>query len=313
MSADDGRSPPSGEKGDDDAGPGPSPEPDTHAEVGDRDRRPAPAPSAGRGRGDLRELFEEFRTARTGPLMFLRETLVSVTVVALVGLLLFGASGVWPPMVAVQSGSMEPHMYRGDLVFVSEPGRYAPAAAHTGTGVVTLQNGTGAGHRSFGGYGSVVVYDDPTSAGAPVIHRAHLWVDAGENWYGRADPAYHRADSCAELPNCPAPHAGFVTKGDDNAVYDQVNGLSEPVRPDWIVGVAQVRLPYLGYVRLWLAEGVRDGGPERAVHPVGPLTDVDGPAGGGRVGVVTAGAAATTSPSPRRSGPGRTAVRSRRR
>lgn len=307
MSADDGRSPASGEgdRGDDATGPDPSPGPGSRAEGGDRDRRPAPAPSAGPDRGDLRDLVEEFRTARTGPLMLLRETLLSVAVVALVGLLLFGASGVWPPMVAVQSGSMEPHMYRGDLVFVSEPGRYAPAAAHAETGVVTLENGVGAGHRSFGGYGSVVVYDDPTSGGAPVIHRAHLWVDAGENWYDRADPAYHGADSCAELPNCPAPHAGFVTKGDDNAVYDQVNGLSEPVRPGWIVGVAQVRLPYLGYVRLWLSEGYRDGDFGRAVHPVGPLTDVDGPAAERGPGpTALAEAAAGRAPDPTAAGSG---------
>ncbi|OYR84229.1 S26 family signal peptidase, partial [Halorubrum ezzemoulense] len=82
-------------------------------------------------------LIHRFRHDREGALMWIREMLASVAVVLLVGLLLFGVSGVWPPMVAVESGSMEPNMQVGDLVFVTEPGRLAPDAAENGVGVVT--------------------------------------------------------------------------------------------------------------------------------------------------------------------------------
>ena len=54
------------------------------------------------------------------------EFLQPVAAVALVGALLFAATGIWPPMVAVESGSMEPTLERGDLVVVSEPPRYGP-------------------------------------------------------------------------------------------------------------------------------------------------------------------------------------------
>lgn len=202
-----------------------------------------------------RDLFDRIVSAERGPLMVVREVGVSVVTVALVGLLLFALSGVWPPMVAVESGSMEPHMHRGDLVFVSEPGRYLPDGGERDRGVVTRTEGERVDYRSFGGYGSVVVYDSPGRGGPPVIHRAHFWVNEGENWYDEANPEYHDAEDCAELRNCPAPHAGFITKGDANSGYDQVLGISSPVRPDWVIGVAQVRVPYLGYVRLWLAEG----------------------------------------------------------
>ncbi|GKZ13081.1 Signal peptidase I-like protein [Haladaptatus sp. T7] len=38
------------------------------------------------------------------------------------------------------------------------------------------------------------------------------------------------ADDCEELPNCPAPHAGFITKGDHNGEYDQVyRGIGGPM------------------------------------------------------------------------------------
>ena len=191
-----------------------------------------------------------FRHDMEGPVMWLREMLSSVAIVLLLGLLLFGISGVWPPMVAVESGSMEPNMQVGDLVFVTEPGRFAPDAADNRVGVVTHEAGRASGYRTFGDYGSVVIYQPPGRRASPIIHRAMFHVEAGENWYDRADDRFHGADNCAELRNCPAPRSGFITLGDDNAEYDQANGLAEPVASEWILGVARARVPYLGYTRL---------------------------------------------------------------
>lgn len=197
-------------------------------------------------------------TATNGPLLVVRETALSVGAVAVIGVLLFAISGVWPPMVAVESGSMEPHMQKGDLVFITDAGRFAPDAAHGDTGVVPRDVARDVGYWKFGAHGSVIVYDNPRDAGPPVIHRAQFWVADGENWYDRADPDHVSASDCEEMPNCPAPHAGFVTKGDANGEYDQVNGISDPVKPGWIVGVARVRIPYLGWVRLGVSGVVLD-------------------------------------------------------
>ncbi|AXG05547.1 S26 family signal peptidase [Haloplanus rubicundus] len=207
--------------------------------------------------GPLRRVL----TATDGPLLVVRETALSVSAVVVIGLLLFAISGVWPPMVAVESGSMEPHMHKGDLVFITDTGRFAPDAAHGDTGIVPRDVARDTDYWKFGGYGSVIVYDDPGDAGPPVIHRAHFWVEEGENWYDRADPDYVSAADCGEMRNCPAPHAGFVTKGDANGGYDQVNGISEPVKPGWIVGTARVRIPYLGWVRLGVSGVVLDSTP----------------------------------------------------
>lgn len=192
---------------------------------------------------------------------FVREVLSSAGVVLLVGLVLFGVSGVWPPLVAVESGSMEPHLHRGDLVFVMDASRFVPDAAVEGTGVVTYQNARAVEYRTFGDYGDVIVFDPPADGGPPIIHRARFWVDEGENWYDRANPKYIRADRCGDSPdrhlqNCPAPHGGFITLGDANPVYDQVSGISGPVKPSWVKGTAEVRIPYLGYVRLKYSEFV---------------------------------------------------------
>ena len=187
---------------------------------------------------------------------FVREVLSSVAVVAIVGLLLFAVSGLWPPMVAIESPSMEPHMERGDLVFLMEEHRFPGEAAYDGTGVVPYQAGAAADYSEFGEYGDVIVYrPDGNGRETPIIHRARFWVNDSENLYEKANEEYlGGAGSCEELANCPAPHAGFVTKGDNNGLYDQVDTgagpISSPVKSDWITGTAEFRIPWLGRIRL---------------------------------------------------------------
>ncbi|WP_424001653.1 S26 family signal peptidase [Haloarcula salina] len=183
--------------------------------------------------------------------VYLRDVGTSVGAVVLVGLFLFAVSGVWPPLVAIESGSMEPHIDTGDMVFIMDEGRFpGPDARH---GVVTAERGTETGYRTFDRPGDVIVFaPNGNERRTPVIHRAMLWVEDGENWYDRVDAdAVGSADSCRELRNCPAPHSGFVTKGDNNGAYDQVTGTSTVVRPAWVVGTGVVRIPRLGFVRLW--------------------------------------------------------------
>jgi signal peptidase len=185
-----------------------------------------------------------------------RDVVITVVAVALIGGYLFAVSGVWPPMVAIESGSMEPNMNVNDMVFVMDNDRFEPAAAQGGTGVVTAHSGEAVGYTQYGKSGDVIIFepggdDDAT----PIIHRAMFWVEGGENWYDRANESYvGAADSCAELSACPAPHAGFITKGDANSGYDQASlgGSDGPVKPDWIVGTAELRVPKLGWFRLQL-------------------------------------------------------------
>jgi len=186
---------------------------------------------------------------------FLREFVGSVLLVVFIGLLLFAISGVWPPMVAVKSGSMEPHMQRGDLVFVMDEDRLPPEAAIEGSGVATHRSSVETGYRRFGDHGDVVVYRKNGRADTtPIIHRTRFWVTEGENWYGKANRSFVNGNSCDAIPNCPAPHAGFITKGDSNGQYDQILGISGPVKPGWIKGTAEVRIPWLGHVRLELSK-----------------------------------------------------------
>ncbi|WP_266078719.1 S26 family signal peptidase [Haladaptatus caseinilyticus] len=204
-----------------------------------------------------REVFHWFRTTEDEPVAFIRDILTTAMWAVGIGLLLFAISGVWPPLVAVESGSMEPQMYRGDLIFVMEEHRFAGDGAHANTGIVTYRAGQRSGYSSFNEPGDVIIFKpDGNGRATPIIHRAMLWVEGGENWYGRATPDYvGDADNCRELANCPAPHAGFITKGDNNAGYDQVGfgAYTGPVKPSWVVGKAKLRIPWLGHVRLQFA------------------------------------------------------------
>jgi signal peptidase len=204
-------------------------------------------------------LLTWFLNSPNGSVVFVRDVVSSVAAVAAIGLVLFAISGIWPPLVAVESGSMEPHMSKGDLVFIVDEQRYAPQSAVHDTGVSTHTSAQAAnGYSKFGNYGDVVVYRPYGDRGrTPIIHRARFYVEEGENWVQDADPDHlGTVDTCAEAPRnqCPAPYDGFITKGDANSNYDQVQSQSDIVKPEWIRGKAQVRVPLLGWIRLQFAK-----------------------------------------------------------
>ncbi|ELY79067.1 S26 family signal peptidase [Natrinema gari] len=184
-----------------------------------------------------------------------RDIAASLAVIATIGLLLFAVGGTWPPFVAVESGSMEPNVREGDLVFVVDNERFAGENAIDDTGIVTLESGRETGHEKFANAGDVIVFipnGDPTKT--PTIHRAHFWVERGERWVEtKADPGSLNGATCDEIATCPAPHDGFVTKGDANPGYDQLprsGAETTVVSPDWITGKGMVRVPWVGELRL---------------------------------------------------------------
>lgn len=140
--------------------------------------------------------------------------------------------GLWTPMVAVESGSMEPHMQVGDIIFIKNADR---------VNIITNEDGKNSSYKSFEEYGNVILYRPYGEEGVtPIIHRAMYWVEAGE-------PMWEGGPS--------APYAGYITKGDNvvtNQHYDQEGQISYlmPVKEEWVIGVAQYRIPYLGYIRL---------------------------------------------------------------
>jgi signal peptidase len=163
---------------------------------------------------------------RTRILRYFAMVAVVALLFAVVSVHLLGISA-W----AIESGSMEPNMYIGDLVFT----RNVPS-----TGIVTHEDGAISGYKTFGDYGNVILYRKyGRTADAPIIHRAIYQVGAGgPMWEG--GPI--------------APQAGYITKGDNNYVIDQYSLCTEPIRDEWVIGVACFRVPYVGYVRTILSK-----------------------------------------------------------
>jgi len=133
------------------------------------------------------------------------------------------------PAVAVESGSMLPNIGIGDVVIIQSFER---------TQIISHTEGTLSGYTSFDEYGDVILYRKYGSiADTPIIHRAMYWVEEGQPMWDDG-PA--------------APHSGYITKGDNNRDIDQKVPTSrlQPVKEEWIIGVARWHIPWVGYLSL---------------------------------------------------------------
>ncbi len=166
-------------------------------------------------------------------------TLAIVGAIVILGILI---TGCWPFMVAVESGSMEPNLMPGDVVILMHPSR---------VGLTTWEEGKQIEYRSFGDYGDVIVYY-PNGHGKAIIHRAIAYVNASESIPELRGGRLYATEKIAEI-------SGYVTQGDANRYSDQhvgtiytKRGIEEikPVQEEWIVGVAKLRIPLIGYLRL---------------------------------------------------------------
>jgi signal peptidase I len=159
-----------------------------------------------------------------------RDFLFVIIVVAVFASVSQVALGLWTPMVAVESESMVPHIQIGDIIIIESIDR---------TGIVTWKDGKQRGYTSFDDYGDVILYR-PFGRGdkTPIIHRAMYFIEKGEPMWDGGPPA---------------PHAGYITKGDNNPSYDQRGLISylQPVRKEWVIGVSRfTRVPILGCISL---------------------------------------------------------------
>ena len=206
---------------------------------------------------------------------------IAVGSVIIVFLLTFAYSGNWPPMVVIESGSMEhddnplypeprySHLGiidTGDLVIVKQAEK---------KDIVTYLGGKKTDYKKYGDYGDVIVYYKngiETYKGqpvTPVIHRAMAWVEVVDKengtyyipeidtyFYGKIELTEIGLGGGASLNNLQ--NSGYITKGDstgnphpDQLTHYDITGASvQPVDPDWIVGMAKGELPWFGLIKL---------------------------------------------------------------
>ena len=182
---------------------------------------------------ELRRIIKKIEESDSFWAGLLRDFVFVLTVVVIFASVSKIALGLYTPMVAVESGSMIPHIRIGDIIFVQSIDR---------TEITTYEEGKKSGYTSFSEYGDVILYKPRGKDGAtPIIHRAMYYTRKGEPmWPG--GPA--------------APHDGYITKGDNgktNAAYDQQGSISPglPIKKEWVIGVARFyRIPVLGCISL---------------------------------------------------------------
>ncbi|MFP4169494.1 MAG: S26 family signal peptidase [Methanomassiliicoccales archaeon] len=225
---------------------------------------------------------------------------MSVVIIVLIMSGLFAYAGNWPPLVVVESDSMQHSSTRssigtidtGDLVVVKRVDYEE---------VETYLERVLNGHETYGQAGDVVIYKrygDPQLTS--IIHRAickvdynstgggfdipvlrdlpeEMWSTPQDRWWNLDgvvtlhDVGYREVEVHLDLSAMLSyfedqgrePHGGLITMGDHNFVlregtmtglYDQqTNICREPVKGDWVTGLARGELPWFGLLKLWIS------------------------------------------------------------
>jgi signal peptidase I len=192
---------------------------------------------------DIRTMIAQFRTSERWAVSLARDLLWIVAVVGGIALALYLICGTWPAVVTIESKSMDPHMKIGDLVLVVQKDRYGAFQTWT--------DGLTSGFVKYDEPGDVIIYKpNGLTTVHPIIHRAIQYVEAG---------SVSEIKGRKLVSNYTAPHAGYITWGDNNPAPDQLVsypgiGTPEPVKEEWIVGKSLFAIPLVGYLPLniWL-------------------------------------------------------------
>ena len=219
-------------------------------------------------------------------LLFGRDIAVAFIIVGMVIGAIYAYTGVWPPMVVIESGSMQHSgtvsyvgvIDTGDLVLVQ--------AAPKRSDVTTWVEGRAIEYKTYGNYGDVIIFRKAFSD-TPIIHRPIFWMGYDPisktfsipdlerlphniTWGGSYDNGSavmrpYRLNGTMwikgvgwkgdlnitfNIKNIAASnkHSGYVTLGDNNGGnYD-----STLARQEDVIGKARGELPWFGLIKLTL-------------------------------------------------------------
>jgi signal peptidase len=128
--------------------------------------------------------------------LFLRDSGIALMFVFFILLAMFAYSGLWPPLVVVESNSMMhgddniSHIGAidtGDLVLVKK--------INHASDITTYMDGLSTGYKTYGDYGDVIIYKKGGSETlTPIIHRALIYLEPN------ADGLSYRSASLQNAP-----------------------------------------------------------------------------------------------------------------
>lgn len=199
---------------------------------------------------------------------------------------IYSTAGVDSPLSVVMSSSMQHEkntshlgvIDTGDVMVIKNPDKMD---------IYSYVEGTYTGFKSFGDYGSVIIYHRGDDVN-PVIHRAIVWINYNGNgtwsiptlkdynglWSCTSGTNYNQLsgtltfteitqsqktvsinlDSFAEKDRV----SGYLTMGDNpetNRYFDQATGIiSHPIQKEQIKAVAAYEIPWMGIVKVYMTE-----------------------------------------------------------
>lgn len=215
-----------------------------------------------------------------------RDVLFAGIILAVMVLSMFAYAGNWPPLVVVESASMQHGSAQSSIGVIDTGDMVFQQAAPNRDSVITYLEGRARGYSTYGDFGDVIIFrraSDPT----PVIHRAIMYMTLHGN--GTADvpdilllpfPDWDARDASNLATRIPmflqsltirrmgyaqnieltfnfdsfsigGEHSGYVTKGDNNAGYD----------PAWVPRIEDVQgrargeIPWVGLIKLIFQPG----------------------------------------------------------
>ncbi|HEY4704447.1 MAG TPA: S26 family signal peptidase [Thermoplasmata archaeon] len=222
-------------------------------------------------------------------ILLARDIAFAVILVAIILGAVFAYTQVWPPMVVVESDSMQHSRTTSFLGVIDTGDLVLVQAVHQASDIVTYVEGRSQGYEAYSNYGDVIIFHRPDSSttATPVIHRALVYVTKNPNgtmdvpslaklpadeWTG--DIRGRATTSPVGLSNFTLTRiqswdantlsfrdvtvnatalrsSGFLTKGDHNPGRDNWSGFGVGVAR--IVGKARGELPWFGLIKLTLA------------------------------------------------------------
>ena len=120
-------------------------------------------------------LFQEKEEKKNPWKGLARDVLIAGAIVAIVLASLYAYAGVWPPLVVVESSSMQHSGTESSLGVIDTGDMVFQQAAPTTDSIITYVRGRAADYSTYGDFGDVIIFRHDGSS-TPVIHRAIMYI-----------------------------------------------------------------------------------------------------------------------------------------
>lgn len=226
--------------------------------------------------GSLRHFYDRWMAPQgeDGHYTIVHDVVLACIIVVIIVCGIYLYTRTWPPVVVVESGSMQHSMDRSALGVIDTGDIVLVKRVDSERDITPWSVGKLDGHKTYGHYGDVIIYDKNGEGGTPVIHRAIVFIRHNETeggvhyfdvpeWgiFHERTITYYIDDLDLQINYTPPRgHSGYLTKGDNpvtNRKIDQESGITDAhgspvtqISVDWVIGVARGEVPWFGLIKL---------------------------------------------------------------